>query len=60
MFQTKFSEHNKIWRGTKNLVLNASKYCPYLRVWAEPSPESLPLGTFMFVQRGRHSETLYL
>jgi len=27
---------------------------------AEPSPESLQLGDFMFVQGGRHSENLYV
>jgi len=30
------------------------------QTWAEPSPESLPLGAFMFGQGARHSENLYL
>jgi len=33
---------------------------PCLRVWAEPSPDSLPLGGFMFVEGARHSENIYL
>jgi len=31
-----------------------------LRTWAEPSPESLPLGAFVFVQGDRGSENLFL
>jgi len=33
---------------------------PCLRARAEPSPESLPLGAFMFVEGARHSENLFL
>jgi len=43
---TKFGGHKKIWGY---LPPNAP---PCLRAWAEPSPESLPLGVFMFVQGG--------
>jgi len=52
MFETNFSEHNKIWGHKKDLGETAPECPPYLRAWAEPSPESLPLGTFMFVQGG--------
>jgi len=37
---------NKIWGAT------APNAPPCLRAWAEPSPESLPLGAFRFVQGG--------
>jgi len=49
MFETNFSEHNKICGTQKRFGDNCP---PCLRAWAEPSPESLPLGTFMFVQGG--------
>jgi len=42
---TKFGGHKK------DLGVTVPE-CPCVRAWAEPSPESLPLGTFMFVQRG--------
>jgi len=51
IFETNFYEHNKIWGAQKKiwgqLLPNAP---PCLRAWAEPSPESLPLGAFIFVQ----------
>jgi len=43
---TKFGEHKK------DLGVSASECPPCLRAWAEPSPESLPMGTFTFVQGG--------
>jgi len=61
MFETNSSELNKIWGYTKKiwglLPPNAS---PCLLTWAEPSPESLPLGAFTFVQGARQSEDLFL
>jgi len=36
----------------KYLGVTASECPPYLRAWAELSPERLPLGEFMFVQGG--------
>jgi len=50
MLETNFSEHNKILGHKKDLGETAPECPPYLRACAEPSPESLPLGTFMFVQ----------
>jgi len=41
---TKFAGHKK------DFGVTAPECPPCLRAWAEPSPESLPLGTFMFVQ----------
>jgi len=38
---------------------NCPRLLPCLRAWAEPSPGSLPLGAFMFVQGARHYENLY-
>jgi len=52
MFETNFSEHNKIWGAQKYSVVTAPNAQPYLRAWAELSPESLPLGAFRFVQGG--------
>jgi len=49
MFDTNFSEHNKIWGAQK---VTAPECPPCLRAWAAPSPERLLLGTFMFVQGG--------
>jgi len=52
MFKTNVSEHDKICGHKKDLGVASPECPPCLRAWAEPSPESLPLGTFMFVQRG--------
>jgi len=52
MFETNFSEHNKIW-GAKTRFGVTTPECPTVSAaWAEPLPESLPLGTFGFVQVG--------
>jgi len=42
---TRFGAQKKFW-------VNCPRMPPYLRAWAEPLPESLTLGTFMFVQGG--------
>jgi len=42
----------KFGRAQKRFGVNCPGMPPYLRAWAEPSPKSLPLGTFMFVQGG--------
>jgi len=60
MAETHFSEHNKIWGAQKTFGVTAPECSPCLRAWAEPSPESLPLGAFIFVQGARHSENLFL
>jgi len=52
MFKTNFSEHNKTLGGTKKIWVTAPNAPPCLRAWAEPLPENLPLGAFMFVQWG--------
>ena len=51
---TKFGGHKK------DFGITAPECSPCLRAWAAPSPESLPLRTFMFVQGARHSENLIL
>jgi len=51
---TKFGQHKK------DLGVPAPDCSPCLRGWAEPSPESLPLVAFMFVQGARYSENLFL
>jgi len=52
MFETTFSENNKIWGGKNVFGLTAAECPPCLRAWAKTSPKSLPLGNFMFVQEG--------
>jgi len=52
MFETNFSEHNKIWGAQNIFGDNFPHMPPCLGAWAEPSPEGLPLGTFIFVQGG--------
>jgi len=59
MFETNFSEHKKISGAQKRFGVTAPNAPPCLRAWAEPSPESLPLGAIMFVQGARHSENLF-
>jgi len=50
MFETNFSEHNKIWGAQKYLGVTVPEWPPCLRAWAAPSSENLALGTFTFVQ----------
>jgi len=50
MFKINFSEHNKISGVQKIFGDNCPECPPCLQALAEPSPESLPLGSFMFVQ----------
>jgi len=38
--------------GHKNIWDNCPRMLPCLLAWAGPSPESLPLGAFMFLQGG--------
>jgi len=59
MFKANFSENNKFRGAQRDLGRMTSDASPCLRAWAEPSPESLPLGGFMFMQGARHSENLY-
>jgi len=49
MFKTNFLSTTKLGGHKKG---NCPQIPPSLRAWAEPSPESLPLGAFMFVQGG--------
>jgi len=44
----------------KDLGVTPHECPPCLRAWAELSSESLPLGTFMFVQGDGDSEHLFL
>jgi len=48
MLKTSFSEHNKIWGGTKRLGVTAPECPPCLRTWAEPSPKSSIGGLHVF------------
>jgi len=43
MFDTNFSEHNKIWGHKKDLGVTAPECPPCLQAWAAPSPESLAI-----------------
>jgi len=52
VFKTKLLEHNKIWEAQKRFGVTTPECPPCLPAWAEPSPESLPLKAFMFVQGG--------
>jgi len=49
-FKTFFSEHNKILEAQKWFGGNCPQIPPCLGALAEPWPESLPLGAFMFVE----------
>jgi len=60
MFKTNFSEPNKVRSHKKDLGVTSPECPPCLRVWAEPSPECLTLGAFVFVQGARYSENVYL
>jgi len=52
-FKTNFSEHNKIWWGTKRFGNNCPRMPHHVcgPAWAEPSPESLPLGASCLCRR---------
>jgi len=50
MFKTNFLSTTKSGRLKKDLGGNFPQMSPVSAAWAELSPESLPLGTFTFVQ----------
>jgi len=52
MFETNFSEHNKIWGGQKRFRANCRRMPPVSAGLGKNVAKSLPLGNFMFVQGG--------
>jgi len=54
-----FLSTTKFGGAQKDLGVTAPKFPLVSADLGEPSPESLPLGAFTFVQRARHSENLF-
>jgi len=52
MFNTNYSENNKILEAQKNLWITVHEFPSCLPVWAEPTPENLQFGGFLCVQGG--------